>query len=392
MIKMLYLTNIPTPYRNKRFNLMSEIFKDYNIDLTVYYMAETESDRHWDVNLMNFSHKHFIDKGFYKNYKGIHWHFNPKLLKLIKKNNFEIVVVGGIASPTHWITPFLLRKNQCKILSVESNPFSEVRKSKAARVFKAKLLDKYDAFQVTGERAVDYISQISNESGQKTILKLPNLIDEDSLMLTDKNKKEIRKQIRQRYQIKDTEQLWVCPARLEPVKGLDIFLPSTKKLENVKILVAGDGKEKNKLEDMVKTQKLPVEFLGHVDPNQMANLYYSADLFVLPSIQDPSPLSPIEASYIGLPMLLSTRIGNFDDVFVEKKSKNNGWSFDPYNRKALSNILIEISKTNKDKLCDMGKLSKINYEEKFNLENCLNNYAKQILKVSNDCNLQFVNS
>ncbi|MGD6778426.1 glycosyltransferase family 4 protein [Sutcliffiella horikoshii] len=381
MVKMLYLTNIPTPYRNKRFNMMNKIFKDYGIDLTVYFMRKTENGRYWDIDSMDLEYNYYIDKGFYAHYRGIHWHFNPSIFNSLRKNKYDIVIVGGISSPSHWLAPYFLKENQFKILSVESNPQSEVRKSKFARSIKSKLIKKYDTFQITGNRCRDYLKQIDTSTENKPMITLPNLIDEDSLNVEDSNKAEIRSEIRKRYKVKENEQLWILPARLEPVKGLDIFLPATKGLSNVKILVAGEGKQKSNLESLIKREDLPVNIIGQVNSNEMLNLYLSADLFVLPSIQDPSPLSPIEASFIGLPLLVSSRIGNYDDVYVDQPNEKNGWGFDPYQEQdEIKSLLQDISKLEIEELRNMGNISKMNYDKNFNIEQRLTSYASQILE------------
>jgi glycosyltransferase involved in cell wall biosynthesis len=69
----------------------------------------------------------------------------------------------------------------------------------------------------------------------------------------------------------------------------------------------------------------PVELVGQKTETEMVRLYAAADLFVLPSLIDPSPLSPIEACAAQLPLLASRRIGNYDDVLEDG---TNGWGFD----------------------------------------------------------------
>ena len=43
-------------------------------------------------------------------------------------------------------------------------------------------------------------------------------------------------------------------------------------------------------------------------------------MFVLPSLSDPSPLSAVEAAAAQLPLLLSTRAGNCDDLVVDGRN------------------------------------------------------------------------
>lgn len=65
MKKLLYITNIPAPYRQKRYNLMQEIFPKNGIEFEVLYMAKIEPDRNWVIPPESFRYN-------YKIFNGIH--------------------------------------------------------------------------------------------------------------------------------------------------------------------------------------------------------------------------------------------------------------------------------------------------------------------------------
>jgi glycosyltransferase involved in cell wall biosynthesis len=73
-----------------------------------------------------------------------------------------------------------------------------------------------------------------------------------------------------------------------------------------RLIVAGDGAERSRLEKLVDELGLAgVEFAGAADPREMPGLYSRADIFVNASVVDNMPLSIIEAFAAGLPVVTS---------------------------------------------------------------------------------------
>ncbi|MFC3159077.1 glycosyltransferase [Chryseobacterium arachidis] len=71
-----------------------------------------------------------------------------------------------------------------------------------------------------------------------------------------------------------------------------------------------------------------VKLLGNLSQEQIGEEYRNADVFLLPSFSDPSPLSSVEAISSGLPVFISNRCGNHFETVSEGK---NGYVFDPAN-------------------------------------------------------------
>ncbi len=103
-------------------------------------------------------------------------------------------------------------------------------------------------------------------------------------------------------------------ARLHPEKACDILIKSLQFVESkspIKIIIGGDGSEKQKLQNLLHTLqtefKLPsnitVEFAGFV--NDTKSFYEQLDLFVFPSYQEGFSLVLLEAFERGLPVVTS---------------------------------------------------------------------------------------
>lgn len=375
MKKLLYITNIPAPYRQKRFNTMAKIFPEYGIDFEVLYMAKIEPEREWIIPQDSYNYPHKFFKGIHPEIKDFHAHFNPLLLFRLLRNDYDIAVVGGMASPTHWLAPFFISRKKFQIMSVESNLFSVTRKNGFGAWMKSVLLHTADAYQVTGQPQIDYIQFFQPKAVNRTYIHLPNLIDDDVFTTQVDKLRNDKDVLRTEFGVLSSEQMWVIPARLIEIKGIIPFLQSLIGLQGYKLFLLGDGEQKTQIEDIFRMNNLPVSLVGFVQQQEVIKYYAAADLFVLPSFKDPSPLSPIEASAAGLPIFVSKYIGNINEVLGEE----NGWSFEPGNESEIRKQASSILSMDREQLKVKGLASRKLYQAIFETEMCIRNYAQQLL-------------
>lgn len=81
----------------------------------------------------------------------------------------------------------------------------------------------------------------------------------------------------------DTEALLVLSvSRLVPRKGLDTLVRATSMLAGeVQVAVAGEGRDRSRLERMARSTGAPVTFLGRVPDTDLPGLYGCADIFAM---------------------------------------------------------------------------------------------------------------
>lgn len=375
MKKFLYVTNIPTPYRQKRFNVLASLLEDLNYELEVLYMANIEPNRKWTIDPSSYHYKYKIYRGVHPVLFGMFAHFNPELLLRLLKNDYKYVVIGGLANPTLWLAPFFVNSSKKAIISIESNLYSVNRKSGIAYRLKEKLLNKADIYQVTGSPQKAYIEFFINKKIEIPTVVLPNIIDEEVFQNEVTELRKERAVLRKEFGVELNYQMWVLPARLIPIKGILPFLKSFRTVKDVKLVIVGDGELKMEILEYVKANSLNVVVTGHLQQAQLLRFYAASDLFVLPSLKDPSPLTPIEAIAGGLPILVSNRIGNLEDVLI---SGSNGWSFDPEVETDLTDLVLKISKLPESKLGLMREASRYIYKKKFDAKEVLNKYIQEI--------------
>lgn len=136
------------------------------------------------------------------------------------------------------------------------------------------------------------------------------------------------------------------------------------KNENIKFLVCGTGRDKEKLEKLIRDLKIEnkVNLLGY--RKDINNIMIASDVFFLPSYQEGLTLSIIEALHFGLPIITSTARGN-KDLVVDGE---NGFISEPDNYKMHAENILKIK----------------------NNENLYNKIKKENLEVSKNYDLKVV--
>ena len=123
----------------------------------------------------------------------------------------------------------------------------------------------------------------------------------------------------------------VCVAQLKSYKGHRHLIEACRRLlddgVDFRCRLAGDGPEREPLEQLVDELGLGhhIEFLGSVDGDRVATLLAEADLFVLPSVVDPSgkmeglPVALMEAMAAGVPVVAS-RLSGIPELIEDEET------------------------------------------------------------------------
>ncbi|MBW1981224.1 MAG: glycosyltransferase family 4 protein [Deltaproteobacteria bacterium] len=109
-------------------------------------------------------------------------------------------------------------------------------------------------------------------------------------------------------------------------KGVDLLLSAFKRVKDhhasLKLYVVGDGPLQKELR--ARARRLGIEktvhFVGHKENQQMPLWYNAADIFVLPSLREGTPVSLLEALSCGVPAVVS-RAGGMPEII---KDGHNG--------------------------------------------------------------------
>ena len=371
---VVLVTDTPTPYRNHLFERMAAILPQFGFDLQVWFLALASHYRPWRFELsdLNYPARVFTDIG--PRLRGLQWHVNPWLLVELRAFAPDVLIVGGWWSPSHALAPCVVPKGTRTILWAESNVHSVTRRDHLTNRFRANLIKQYDGFLVPQASSRDLIEHFLPSAAARPFMRLPNVIDAQRFRDTVERLRLSRHDLRRHFGV-DQEQLWVCPARLAPEKGLVEFLHALREGDRVKLVVAGEGPLRSTIRDIVQERRLPVSLVGQMDEPEMLRLYAASDVFLLPSAADPSPLSPVEACAAALPLMVSDRIGNRDDVVVPSDS---GWVLrfgDEIDNRRIVELVLA---TPASALEQMGRASLRIYNARFDTDACVRRFAEDV--------------
>jgi glycosyltransferase involved in cell wall biosynthesis len=120
--------------------------------------------------------------------------------------------------------------------------------------------------------------------------------------------------------------------RIHPKKGLDLLLPAWARLEHERkdweLVIVGPDEQNYMSEVQKLVSSLGIEgqvlFTGTATGKTKVALFYSADLFILPSYSEGLPVSLLEAMACGLPVV-ATHACNCPDIYPA----GAGWGCDP---------------------------------------------------------------
>jgi glycosyltransferase involved in cell wall biosynthesis len=104
--------------------------------------------------------------------------------------------------------------------------------------------------------------------------------------------------------------------RLVRAKGLYQLVEAMRivslRFQDVKLLIAGDGPERNNLIDTLKKNGVPYVYLGILDQNQLLELYLHSKVFVSLNSHEPFGITYLEAALAGCKIVCPVTGGHMD--------------------------------------------------------------------------------
>jgi|26BtaG_2_1085354.scaffolds.fasta_scaffold05299_3 glycosyltransferase involved in cell wall biosynthesis len=349
---LVIITNIPTPYRTAFFNVLSHELKKENINLHVIYCAKTEPRRSWlfspEENNYNYSFLRSIDI----NLRNYYLHLNYELISILKELKPTWLILGGSWNAFSTIQVLLCKKyiSTQILLWSEGHLESKRNSSKIIESLRSIVFNSVNGFVVPNIKSMDYIRVYNKNS---PIGFLPNTVDEDFFSDSSMLSKE---SIIRKYGVKPSNRILICVARLDNNKGVFDLMKAYSSLDynikdNLSIVYVGSGELHETMLNYKVDNKLENVFLlGQKDQDEVKELLYVSDAFILPTKLDSNPLTPIEASFMKKPLILSKLAGNHDELVTV----NTGISINHINETELMKVLIDFQKMDESSLSEMS--------------------------------------
>lgn len=155
--------------------------------------------------------------------------------------------------------------------------------------------------------------------------------------------------------------------RLQARKNVDLLLGACAEIQNVRLVIVGDGPEREALESLTGEIYPSAEFVGAKHGAELKPYFTEADLFVLPGT---GGLAVQEAMSYGLPVIVAQGDGTQDDLV----RKGNGWQIPPDDFEALVSTMKD-ALSDVTRLREMGRESYRIVKEEINIEKMVETFV-----------------
>lgn len=296
-MNILYLTNIPTPYRVDFFNELGKF-----CTLTVLYERRSAENRNtkWLNNKANNFRAHFL--------KGMKFGADSSLsfdvIEWIKDRSFDLVVIGGYSTPTGMLAiNYLKLKKIPFVLNVDGGL---VKKDNFVKYFiKRYFISSANFWLSPGSNATEYLIHYGAKKSKTYEYPFSSVKDNDVLTV-EKLKTVDKIALRNEIGIKE-EEVILTVGQIIHRKGIDVLIEAAKETREVGFYIVG-GEQTREYQNMLDEWNIKnVYFVGFRDKNELNKYYLAADLFVLPTREDIWGLVINEAMSKGLPIITTDR-------------------------------------------------------------------------------------
>ena len=299
MKRVLYLTNIASPYRVRFFD---ELSKYCDVTVLYYDRNEEQKDRAADwFTQGSGAHKRVQLQRRVATIGG-----ESLCLDVISwlKKKFDVVVIHGYSSTTAMLAMIWLKLHKIPFyLEVDGGL---IREESAAKFrFKKLLVSSADWWLSSGDATTDFLVHYGAAREKCFTYPFSSLDAEDILHapVSREEKLALRRQLGM-----ECENMILSIGQFIPRKGFDILLQSAAKMENKADIFIVGGEPTEEYLKMTEALGLSnIHFVGFMKKEKLLEVYRAADLFVLPTREDIWGLVINEAMAYALPVITTDR-------------------------------------------------------------------------------------
>lgn len=349
-MKVLYMTNIPAPYRVDFFNKLAK-----KCDLTVLFESKNSSERNeewYKDNKYNFNYKILTRKKYLKTLMGV------------LKEKYDLVVIGCYATLPAAIARFYLKYKKIEYAISADGGFAE-DKIFLTKWLKTFFISSATYWLSTGEGTSKYLISYGAKKENIYTFHFTSLNKEDIVTepIPYLEKQKIRKKLNFDY-----DKIFVSVGQLVYRKGYDLFLDAIKenKWNNTAFIIAGVGEKMEEYQKYVEENHIQnVFFVGFKDKKEVLELYKMSDIFFFPTRYDIWGLVVNEAMACGLPVISTNK------ALASLELISDEYLYSPNDREKLAKLLTEFNNKEAASLYEIGKQ---------NLETIKNYHIEQMVE------------
>lgn len=338
--KILYILSHPIHYQSP---LLKSLADQKEIDLKVFYLTshtlggidkQFGEKIDWDTPLLdgynyefvkNYSMKPAVSGSFF----GL---INFGIIKKIRKENPDVVIIHGWAYFTNWVIFILSFLFKAKLWMRSESPLNqELLKRKFVLKFKVFILKnlvfrKCDKFLYIGKQNKDFYKfyKVPDKKLFFAPYAVDNLFYQNQYKENASGKENIRNELGLSSNAKVILTVGKYISKKRPLDVLTAY--KNLQVKNKSLIMVGEGEIRGEMEDYIKKNNLKNVFLtGFVNASKISKYFIAADVFVLASHAGETwGLVTNEALNFGLPIVISDMSGSAYNLVEDAK---NGFVF-----------------------------------------------------------------
>lgn len=360
-MKILFITNIPNPYRNAFYNELGK-----KVELTVLYEAASAKNQgirfNWNVeDIVNYNAT-FLSRGDITENK-----LDRSIFKYIK-NTYDYIFVSNYAYVTEMAAIVYLKLHHIPfIMEIDGGIIKNEHWMK--RLWKKFLISSADGYFSPSIETDKFLMHYGAKMNKIHRHIFTSLHEEqiDKKLLTKEEKNVVRKKLGI-----SGKNIIVGVGQLIYRKGWDLLLSIAKEID-AEFYILGEGELKNQYKQLINKMQIEnVHFVGFQNNDMTSEYYKAADVFVLPTREDIWGLVVNEAMAHGLPIVTTNKCNAGIELVQDGV---NGFIVPVDDNVKLKNV-IQMALNNKEK---MGAASLIKIS-KYTIENMAKEHVDFMLR------------
>jgi glycosyltransferase involved in cell wall biosynthesis len=385
-MRVLIVTNIPTPYRNAFFSVLSRKLNNSGGKLMVLFCAKNEPNRHWEINMNSQEFDFEFLKGMHIYFKHYFLHFNPAVTRKTEVFRPDIILYAGAWNMLTVIYSIIhnkiFRKKWKVLFWNEGHEGSILHKWGIVPKIRLHVLNIFDGFAVPNNRSISYLFDYLKVR-KKPVVLLSNTVDGDFYTKPSTWNESDTLRVKDKYKLDAKSNICIQVAQIEDRKGVRELIDFWQNLPNeIKedycLLFVGEGSLRSELERYCKKNNLnDIIFTGNRTKEEVRELLFASRFFILMTKNDPNPLTLIEASYAGLPIMTTIFAGNCDEIVFKDQ---NGYIADNINFSEFNNAFIKLKYLSSKP--ESGLISLNNAKQNFDINIVAQKFLAQITRIS----------